>query len=76
MVGRGLQYATAGSTAGIVLALLAGRWLSTSGFGVQHTSALVIIATAAALASIAAAASWWPGYQAARVPALEAMSVE
>ena len=76
VVGRGLQYAAAGSAAGIVLAVLAGRWLSTSGFGIQQTSAVVIVATAAALASIAAAASWWPGYQAARVPALEAMSAE
>jgi predicted permease len=76
VVGRGLLYAAAGSAAGTVLAVLVGRWLSTSGFGVQQTSAVVIIATATTLTSIAAAASWWPGYQAARVPALEAMSAD
>ena len=55
---------------------LAGRWLSASSFGIQSAGALPVLAIAAALAVLAAIASWWPGRQAARVRMLEAMSVE
>jgi ABC-type antimicrobial peptide transport system permease subunit len=76
VVGRGVRYAVAGSVAGAGLALVAGRWLSASSFGIQRADASVVVAIAASLAAVAAMASWWPGYQAARIPTLEAMSVE
>jgi ABC-type antimicrobial peptide transport system permease subunit len=76
VVGRGVQYALAGSVAGAGLALLAGRWLSSSSFGIHSTSVLVVLAIATALALIGAMASWWPGRQAAHVRPLEAMSGE
>jgi predicted permease len=76
VVGRGVQYALAGSVAGAGLAVLAGRWLSSSSFGIRSTSGFVVIAIATALALIGAMASWWPGCQAAHVRPLEAMSGE
>ena len=76
VVRRGVRYALAGSCIGIALAIIAGRWLSTSSFGIQSTGGLVVIAIAGALIALAALASWWPGYQAARIPTLEAMSIE
>jgi ABC-type antimicrobial peptide transport system permease subunit len=76
VVSRGVRYAVAGSVVGAGLALAAGRWLSASSFGIRQADGSVIVAIAASLAAVAAMASWWPGYQAARIPTLEAMSVE
>ena len=76
VVARGVQFATTGCVAGAALALLVGRWLSSSTFAIQSTSASVVLAVAATLAALAAIASWWPGRQAARIPTLEAMAVE
>jgi putative ABC transport system permease protein len=76
VVRSGVRYALAGSCIGIALAIIAGRWLSTSSFGIKSAGGLVIVTIAAVLMAAAALASWWPGYQAARIPALEAMSVE
>ena len=76
VVSRGVRYAVAGSVAGAGLALVAGRWLSASSFGIRQADGSVIVTIAASLAAVAAMASWWPGYQAARIPTLEAMSVE
>ena len=76
VVGRGVQYAVAGTAAGAGLAVLAGRWLAASSFGIRSTSGLVVLAIATALALVGAMASWWPGRQAAHVRPLEAMSVE
>jgi predicted permease len=73
---RGVRYAIAGSAAGAGLAMLAGRWLVSSSFGIRSADGLVILAIATALALIGAMASWWPGRQAAHVRPLEAMSVE
>jgi ABC-type antimicrobial peptide transport system permease subunit len=76
VVARGVQFATAGCVAGAALALVAGRWLSSSTFAIQSTSVGVVFAVAITLAALAAIASWWPGRQAARIPTLEAMAVE
>jgi putative ABC transport system permease protein len=76
VVARGVQFATAGCIAGAALALVAGRWLSSSTFAIQSTSVAVVFAVAVTLAALAAIASWWPGRQAARIPTLEAMAVE
>jgi putative ABC transport system permease protein len=76
VVARGMRYALAGSMVGAGLAVLAGRWLSSSSFGIHSASSLVVVAIAAVLAVIAAIASWWPGRQAARVRLLEALSLE
>jgi predicted permease len=76
VVQRGVRYALAGSIVGAALAIMAGRWLSTSSFGIQHAGDLAVVTIAASLIAIAAVASWWPGYQASRIPTLEAMSVE
>src|SRR4051812_49781398 len=76
VVSGGVRYAIAGSMAGVGLALIAGRWLSTSSFGIQHAGPLVVLIIAVSLTVVAALASWWPGYQAARIPTVEAMSVE
>ena len=76
VVSRGVRYALAGSAAGAGLAVLAGRWLSSSSFGIHSASGIVVLAVATALALVGAIASWWPGHQAARVGMLEAMSVE
>jgi putative ABC transport system permease protein len=76
VVRRGVGYASAGSCAGVGLGVIAGRWLLTSSFGIQHAGGLAIVTIAGALMAVAALASWWPGYQASRIPTLEAMSVE
>lgn len=76
VVRGGVRHALAGSVAGAGLAVLAGRWLAASTFGIQSTSGVIVVATAVGLASVAAVASWWPGYQAAHVSTLEAISVE
>jgi ABC-type antimicrobial peptide transport system permease subunit len=76
VVRRGVRYAIAGSIVGSGLAVLAGRWLSTSSFGIQHAGGFVVVTIAVILTAVAAIASWWPGYQASRIPTLEAMSVE
>jgi len=76
VVTRGVRYAIAGSAAGAGLAVLAGRWLLSSSFGIRTADGLVVLAIAMALALIGAVASWWPGRQAGRVGMLEAMSVE
>ncbi len=76
VVARGVRCALAGSVVGSGLAFAAGRWLAASSFGIRDASALVVIAIAVTLALVSGLASWWPGRQAARIPALEAMSVE
>jgi ABC-type antimicrobial peptide transport system permease subunit len=76
VVRGGVQYAIAGSLAGAGFAVAAGRWLSASSFGIHQTGGWVVVGIAAMLTAIAALASWWPGYQASRVPAIEAMSIE
>ena len=76
VVTRGVRYAIAGSAAGAGLAVLAGRWLLSSSFGIRTADGLVVLAIAMALALIGAVTSWWPGRQAGRVGMLEAMSVE
>jgi putative ABC transport system permease protein len=76
VVGGGVRYAMAGSLAGAGLAVAAGRWLSASSFGIHQTGGLVVAGIALMLTAIAALASWWPGYQASRVPTIEAMSIE
>jgi putative ABC transport system permease protein len=76
VVGRGVRYALTGSCIGVALAAIAGRWLSTSSFGIQSAGGVVIVTIAAALMAVAALASWWPGYQAARIPTIEAIAVE
>ena len=76
VVTRGVRYAIAGSAAGAGLAVLAGRWLLSSSFGIRSTDGFVVLAIAIALAVIGAIASWWPGHQASRVDMLEAISAE
>lgn len=76
VVASGARCAVAGSAAGAGLALIAGRWLIASSFGIQHAGAAVIVEIAVALAAIGAMASWWPGRQAARIPTVEAMAGE
>lgn len=76
VVRRGVRYALTGSCIGVALAIIAGRWLLTSSFGIQSAGSLVIVTIAGALTAVAALASWWPGHQAARIPTMEAMSVE
>jgi putative ABC transport system permease protein len=74
VVGGGIRSAMAGSLAGVALAIAAGRWLTTSSFGIHHANNLVVVGIAAALTAVAALASWWPAYQAARIPMTEALS--
>jgi ABC-type lipoprotein release transport system permease subunit len=76
VVRRGVRHAIGGSIVGSALAIIAGRWLTTSSFGIQDAGAFVVVAIAVILMAVAAIASWWPGYQASRIPTLEAMSVE
>jgi len=74
VVTRGVRYAIAGSAAGAGLAVLTGRWLLSSSFGIRSADGSVVLAIAVALALIGAIASWWPGRQAAHVDMLEAIS--
>jgi putative ABC transport system permease protein len=60
VVTRGVRYAIAGSAAGAGLAVLAGRWLLSSSFGIRNADGLVVLAIAMTLALIGAIASWWP----------------
>jgi hypothetical protein len=73
-VSRGVRYAFAGSATGAGLAVLIGRWLLSSSFGIRNADGFVVLAIAMALALIGAIASWWPGRQAAHVDMLEAIS--
>jgi predicted permease len=76
VVRGGITYAIAGSLAGAGLALIAGQWLSTSSFGIHRANGWVVIGIAAVLTVVAALASWWPAYQASRIPMTEALSVD
>ena len=76
VLGRGVRYGLAGAVVGVGLALAAGRWLVSASLGVQHTPASMIVLVAAVLVGLAAVASWWPGYQAARVSPVEALAAD
>src|SRR4051812_8537540 len=71
VVRGGSTYAIVGSLAGAGLAFIAGQWLQTSSFGIHHADGWVVVGIAAALTVVAALASWWPAYQASRIPMTE-----
>ena len=76
VVRGGITYAIAGSLAGAGLALIAGQWLATSSFGIHRANGWVVVGIAAVLTVVAALASWWPAYQASRIPMTEALSLD
>lgn len=73
---RSLTLATAGVSAGAVLAWLATRGLAPLVYGVNPADPIAFAATAAALVLVSAAASWWPARRATRVDPVNAIRTE
>jgi putative ABC transport system permease protein len=62
-----------GVAAGLVGALILGRWLETLAFGIAPSDPRILIASAGVLAIVALVAAWLPAQRAARVEPRVAM---
>jgi putative ABC transport system permease protein len=69
----GMRWAVAGSVAGLVIALLGGRWLRSFLFGVDATDPLTLGAVLALLLVTATAACWLAARRAADIHPVEAI---
>jgi putative ABC transport system permease protein len=76
IISRGMRYAVTGSAVGLVLALLLVRRLGTLLYGVAPTDPGTIAGVAVLLLLTALLACWLPGWRAARIRPIEAMSAE
>ena len=76
VVGRGMRYVVAGTVAGLVLAMLEGRWLGPLLYGVTSRDPGMIAAVTAALLVSALLACLLPGIRAARIRPIEAIAEE
>ena len=74
VVGRGMRYVVAGTVAGLVLAMLEGRWLGPLLYGVTSRDPGMIAAVTAALLVSALLACLLPGIRAARIRPIEAIA--
>jgi predicted lysophospholipase L1 biosynthesis ABC-type transport system permease subunit len=74
VVGDGLKLTAAGVGAGMVGALLTGRWLDTLLFGVAPTDPRFLTVTALVLLAVALAASALPAWRATRVDPVRAVA--
>ncbi|MGH7720386.1 MAG: FtsX-like permease family protein, partial [Gemmatimonadaceae bacterium] len=74
IVARGLRWAVAGSVAGLIVSLLAGRWLRTFLFEVDATDPLTLGGVLALLLATAALACWLAARRAAEIHPVEAIA--
>ena len=73
---RGMSFALAGAGAGLVLALLSGRWLAGSLYDVGAADPATLAAVTAALLLVALAACWLPARRAAALTPMDAIRDE
>jgi predicted permease len=76
IVGRGMRYALVGTVIGLAVAALETRWLRALLYQVETTDPLTVAGSAAVLLLVALAASWLPGWRAARIKPVEAIQTE
>ena len=76
VVGAGLRLAVAGVLSGLVLAIAAGRFMSTLLFGVGAADPVTLGAVAAVLLGTAALAAWAPARRATHVDPMIALRAE
>jgi ABC-type antimicrobial peptide transport system permease subunit len=76
VVGEGIRVAGVGVAAGVVLALVSGRWIAPLLFQVSPRDPAVFVAVTAVLLVIAALASWIPATRASRVDANTALRAD
>jgi ABC-type antimicrobial peptide transport system permease subunit len=76
VVGEGIRVAGVGVAAGVVLALVCGRWIAPLLFQVSPRDPAVFVAVTAVLLVIAALASWIPATRASRVDANTALRAD
>ena len=76
VVGEGLRVAAAGTVVGLVVALVAGRWVSSLLYGVSAHDPAVLALVSAALLLVAVAASVVPAWRATRVDPNVALRAE
>ncbi|MEO5800496.1 MAG: FtsX-like permease family protein, partial [Gemmatimonadales bacterium] len=76
VVKRGMQYAVAGTVAGLALVALESRWIGGLLYGVAPADPVVLVAAVGLLLLTALLSCWLPGLQAARIRPLEVMSGE
>lgn len=74
VLSRGLRYAAIGTTIGLVIALLQGRWLASMLYGVRPNDPLTMVGAVILLLLIASVACLIPGLRAARIRPVEALS--
>ena len=73
VLARGLSLATVGVVAGLLLAIGLTALLSSIFLGVRAFDVRVLGSTAAVLACVALAASWWPARRAMRIDPIIAL---
>jgi putative ABC transport system permease protein len=73
VLGEGARLAVAGVAVGVLAALALSRVLASLLFGVRATDPLMLVGVSAAMAVIAALASWLPARRAARVDPARAL---
>jgi len=76
ILGQGLALAAAGAAAGLALALLAGRLLRGSLYGVTAADPVTFAAIPLLLLAVAALAAWLPAWRATRVDPMIALRSE
>jgi predicted permease len=76
VLGRAMRLAAAGLALGLVLALVAGKLMSTLLLGISPSDPITFISIGLLLAAVAAMASWLPARRAARVDPMVALRYE
>ena len=76
IVSRGMRYALSGTALGLGLSFVQGRWLRALLYDVQATDPATLAVTVLLLLLAALAATWLPGWRAARISPAEVMQTE
>lgn len=76
IVGRGLRHAALGVAIGLVVSLLATRWMASLLYGVSPTDPITLGAVTLVLLAVGVAASWLPARRAAAIDPMRAMRVD
>lgn len=76
MVLGGMRYAAGGAAVGVVLTLVASRWLRSMLFGVSAFDPLTLASVTTGLLAVGFVASWLPARRAANIDPVEAMRPE
>jgi ABC-type antimicrobial peptide transport system permease subunit len=76
MVAGGMRYAVIGAVIGLVLTIIASRWLRGSLYQVSAVDPPTLLGVTAGLLAVALLASWLPARRAAAIDPVEAMRPE